>query len=124
MFIDSDYIENLLENAKGTPKEEVTRILDKADSFKGLSHEEVASLLMCEDPDQISRIYEIAGKNMADESSFRHAVYLAIDVFRHRVEYDEPLAQPLEKLYHEKRDDSEKTRFNIPKAKPKDNQEQ
>ena len=62
MFIDSDYIENLLENAKGTPKEEVTRILDKADSFKGLSHEEVASLLMCEDPDQISRIYEIAGK--------------------------------------------------------------
>ena len=68
--------------------------------------------------------YEIAGKNMADESSFRHAVYLAIDVFRHRVEYDEPLAQPLEKLYHEKRDDSEKTRFNIPKAKPKDNQEQ
>ena len=66
--------------------------------------------------------YEIAGKNVADESSFRHAVYLALDVFRNRAEYDEPLAHPLEKLYHEKRDDSEKTRFNIPKAKPKENQ--
>ena len=61
--------------------------------------------------------YEIAGKNVADENSFRQAVYLALDVFRHRAEYDEPLANPLPKLYHEKRDDSEKTRFNIPKAK-------
>lgn len=61
--------------------------------------------------------YEIAGKNMADESSFRHAVYLALDVFRNRAEYDEPLANPLEKLYHEKRDESEKVRFSIPKAK-------
>lgn len=59
--------------------------------------------------------YGIAGKNKADEASFRHAVYLALDVFRNRAEYDEPLAAPLEKLYHEKRDDSEKVRFNIPK---------
>lgn len=61
--------------------------------------------------------YEIAGKNVADESSFRNAVYVALDVFRNRAEYDAPLSHPLEKLYHEKRDDSEKTRFNIPKAK-------
>ena len=59
--------------------------------------------------------YGIAGKNKADEASLRHAVYLAIDVFRNRAEYDEPLASPLEKLYHEKRDDSEKVRFNVPK---------
>lgn len=59
--------------------------------------------------------YEIAGKNTADESSFRHAVYLAIDVFRNRANYDEPFANPLEKLYHEKRDDSEKARFSTPK---------
>ena len=65
--------------------------------------------------------YEIAGKNVADEASFRHAVYLALDVYRHRAEYDEPLANPLPKLYHEKRDESDKTRFNIPKAKNKDN---
>ena len=63
--------------------------------------------------------YEIAGKNMADESSFRQAVYLAVDVFRNRAEYDEPLAHPLGKLYHEKRDDSEKTRFNVSKKSEK-----
>ena len=63
--------------------------------------------------------YDIAGKNMADEASFRQAVYTAIDVFRNRAAYDEPLARPLAKLYHEKRDDSEKTRFNIPKKNEK-----
>lgn len=61
--------------------------------------------------------YEIAGKNVADESSFRHSVYVALDVFRNRINYDEPFADPLEKLYHEKKDDNEKTRFAIPKQK-------
>ncbi|MDY4952242.1 MAG: 4-hydroxythreonine-4-phosphate dehydrogenase, partial [Prevotella sp.] len=48
-------------------------------------------------------------------TSFRHAIFLAIDAFRHRQEYDEPLENPLKKLYHEKKDDSEKVRFSIPK---------
>ena len=66
--------------------------------------------------------YDIAGKNIADESSMRHAIYTAIDVFRNRADYDEPLANPLKKLYHERRDDSEKVRFAIPKPKTeKDN---
>ena len=66
--------------------------------------------------------FGIAGKGCADESALRRAVYLAIDVFRNRQDYDEPLANPLPKLYKEKRDDSEKVRFAIPKAKeqPKD----
>jgi 4-hydroxythreonine-4-phosphate dehydrogenase len=61
--------------------------------------------------------YDIAGKGLADENSFRHAIYTAIDVLRNRTNYDEPLANPLKKLYHEKRDDSEKVRFAVPKAK-------
>lgn len=61
--------------------------------------------------------YNIAGKNVADASSLRHAVYAAIDIFRNRKNYDEPLANPLKKLFHEKRDDSEKVRFAIPKPK-------
>ena len=61
--------------------------------------------------------FSIAGKGIADESSMRHAIYLAIDICRNRVNYDEPLKNPLKKLYHEKRDESEKVRFNIPKAK-------
>ena len=60
--------------------------------------------------------FDIAGKGVADEQSLRHAVYTAIDMYRHRAEYDEPLANPLPKLYHEKREDGEKARFAV-KAK-------
>lgn len=59
--------------------------------------------------------YEHAGKNAADESAFRHAVYLAIDVFRHRQDFDEAASDPLKKLYREKRDESDKVRFSVPK---------
>ena len=61
--------------------------------------------------------YDIAGKCVADENSFRQAVYMAIDIFRNRNDYDEAYENPLPKLYHEKKDDSEKVRFNIPKPK-------
>ena len=59
--------------------------------------------------------FDIAGMGRADETSFRHAIYCAIDAFRNAIDYDEPLVNPLPKLYHEKRDDSEKVRFAIPK---------
>ena len=42
---------------------------------------------------------------------------MAIDIFRNRIDYDEAYENPLPKLYHEKKDDSEKVRFNIPKPK-------
>ena len=61
--------------------------------------------------------YDIAGKGVADVNSFRQAIYTAIDVFRNRQNYDEPLANPLPKLYHEKRDESEKVRFAIPRSR-------
>ena len=57
--------------------------------------------------------FDMAGKCEADETSFRHAIYTVVDVFRNRQNYDEPLADPLRKLYHERRDDSEKVRFSI-----------
>ena len=52
-----------------------------------------------------------------NESSFRHAIYNAIDIFRNRIYYEEPFKDPLKKLYHEKKDDSEKVRFTLPKSK-------
>lgn len=66
-------------------------------------------------PDQ-GPSFEIAGKGIADEQSLRHAIYTAIDMYRHRAEYDEPKANPLPKLYHEKREDGDKARFTV-KAK-------
>ena len=50
-----------------------------------------------------------------DELPLRMAIYMAVDAARNRANYDEPLANPLKKLYHEKRDESEKVRFAIPK---------
>lgn len=64
--------------------------------------------------------YEIAGKGIADENSFRQAIYLAIDVFRNRKNYEEPLKNPLKKLYHEKREEGEKVRFAVPKQQKAD----
>ena len=61
--------------------------------------------------------FEVAGKNMCEANSFRRAIYLAIDVFRNREYYQEPLGNPLPKLYHEKRDESEKVRFSVPQKR-------
>ncbi len=61
--------------------------------------------------------YDIAGKGIADPTSFRQAIYAAIDIFRNRAAFDEATANPLPKLYHEKRDDSEKTRFASARAR-------
>ena len=63
-------------------------------------------------PDQ-DPAFEIAGKGVADELSMRHAIYTAIDMFRHRAEFDAPMANPLPKLYHEKKEDGDKARFAI-----------
>ena len=59
--------------------------------------------------------YYMAGYNEADAISFRHAIFLALDAFRHRETCEEAYQNPLPKLYHEKRDESEKVRFSIPK---------
>ena len=55
-----------------------------------------------------------AGHGATDAASLRGAVYAAIDACRNRRTYDEPLRSPLPKLYHERRDDSEKVRFRAP----------
>jgi 4-hydroxythreonine-4-phosphate dehydrogenase len=73
-------------------------------------------------PDQ-GPCYNIAGTGKADESAFRQAIYTGIDIFRNRESYDAPYAEPLPKLYHEKKDDSEKVRFAIPKKHENANKE-
>lgn len=51
--------------------------------------------------------YGIAGKNEALENSFREAIYMAIDTFRNRKEYDLAYSNPLKKLYFERGGDNE-----------------
>ena len=52
--------------------------------------------------------FDIAGQGVADENSFRQAIYAAIDVHRARQAWDAAHANPLPKLYVDKRDKSEK----------------
>ena len=85
--------------------------------FKTLAHEFGVKMkagfpFVITTPDQ-DPSFDIAGKGVADPVSLRHAIYAAIDIFRNRAHYDEPLANPLPKLYHEKREDSEKARFAV-----------
>ncbi len=55
--------------------------------------------------------YDIAGRGIASEESFRQALYAAIDVFRNRELDKEVHANPLRKQYYEKRDDSDKLKL-------------
>lgn len=58
--------------------------------------------------------YDIAGKGCADCTSMRQAIYAAVDIFRNRTQYAAAHANPLRKLYHERRDDSDKLKLNAP----------
>lgn len=60
-FIDHAYIEALLEQQKHVSGEEIDRILDKAERFEGLTHSEVAALLVTDCEARLNRIFEIAG---------------------------------------------------------------
>lgn len=73
--------------------------------------------------------YDIAGHDKANPTSFRHAIFTAIDIYRNRKTYEEPYENPLPKLFHEKRDEGEKVRFAQPRPKdlfksPEPNREQ
>lgn len=61
-FIDHNYIEEILKSSKETSDSDIRKILDKAESFSGLSHLEVAALLNTESEGHIQRIFDIAGK--------------------------------------------------------------
>ena len=56
--------------------------------------------------------YDIVGQGIAEESSFRQAIYTAMDVYRNRLVEKEIHARPLRRQYYEKRDDSDFLKLN------------
>jgi 4-hydroxythreonine-4-phosphate dehydrogenase len=52
--------------------------------------------------------YDIAGQGLANEESMRQAIYAAIDIYRSRCNEEEISANPLGKLFFDRRDDSDK----------------
>ena len=61
-FINKDYINSLLAEAKNTPDEQINASLDKAERFEGLKHTEIAALLVTKKPEHLQRINDIALK--------------------------------------------------------------
>lgn len=64
-------------------------------------------------------ISNISGTNLPIVSTYaegiHRAIFTALDLFRYRKRYDKPFKRPLEKLYHERKEDGEKARFAIKK---------
>lgn len=83
--------------------------------FKALAMEEgvnyTAGLPVVRTSPAHGTAYDIAGKGVASEDSFRHAVYVAIDVVRNRQREKTARVNPLRKQYYEKRDDSDKLKL-------------
>ncbi|MDR0835047.1 MAG: 4-hydroxythreonine-4-phosphate dehydrogenase PdxA [Tannerella sp.] len=52
--------------------------------------------------------YDIAGKNLASENSFRHALYTLSDILRNRKNYLSATANPMKKQYFDRSGDKEK----------------
>lgn len=78
--------------------------------FKALSMDEGVNFtaglsVVCTSPDH-GPAYDKAGKGEASELSFLHAIYTAVDIFRHRALYDESHANPLPHVpHHDRRED-------------------
>lgn len=58
--------------------------------------------------------YDISGKGIASEESFRQAIYAAIDIYRARKNEKEISANPLRKQFFDRRDDSDKLKLDMP----------
>lgn len=61
-FIDENYIFSCIEKAKNTSWEKIQQIIEKAESCKGLKHEEAAALLMTSDENAWEKIFKAAKK--------------------------------------------------------------
>ncbi len=62
MFINHEYIENLLKETQNASKEDIEKILDRAKEKNGLTHKDIAALLQIEDKMQLQKMFDIAGE--------------------------------------------------------------
>ena len=77
--------------------------------FKPLAHEYgvrffAGQQLIITSPYQDAQL-SIAGKGMAETTSFHQSIFAAIDIIRNRENHDSANANPLPKLFHDKREE-------------------
>lgn len=80
MFINHDYIYNILEETKNPSIEEIKEVLHKAKKREGLSYKDIAILLQTEDEDDLKEIYSLAGEIKKDIYGKRVVVFAPLYV--------------------------------------------
>ena len=82
--------------------------MQEATPFKALSMNDgvnfTAGLPLVRTSPDHGTAYDIAGKGVAHADSFRQAVYAAIDIYRNRLAYNEAHANPLPKIYQDRKE--------------------
>ena len=62
MFINHEYIEKILEDAKGAKREDIRNVLNKAKKREVLSYEDIAILLQIEEKEDLEEMFKLAGE--------------------------------------------------------------
>ena len=62
MFINHEYIEKILEEAKGAKREDIRNVLEKAKKRQNLSYEDIAILLQIEEKEDLDEMFKLAGE--------------------------------------------------------------
>ena len=62
MFINHEYIERILEEAKNAKREDILSVLERAKKREGLSYEDIAVLLQVEEKEDLEEIFKLAGE--------------------------------------------------------------
>jgi len=115
-FTDSQQYEQF-DGILANSKEQALALLDATEDAQGAMLVEGPAYVVTAIRPNAKSCPKTAGEEPQEGQTLRNAIYLALDVVRHRISYDRPFRHPLQKLYHEKKDDSEKVRFAIPKPK-------
>ncbi|MGL5329007.1 MAG: [FeFe] hydrogenase H-cluster radical SAM maturase HydG [Peptostreptococcaceae bacterium] len=80
MFINHEYIYNILEETKNTSNKEIKEVLQRAKKREGLSYKDIAILLQCEDENDLNEIYYLAGEIKKDIYGKRVVVFAPLYV--------------------------------------------
>ncbi len=80
MFINHDYIYNILYETKNPTNEEIREVLEKAKKREGLSYKEIAILLQANDEKDLEEIYALAGEIKKDIYGKRIVVFAPLYV--------------------------------------------
>lgn len=80
MFINHDYIYEILEKTKNQSNDKIKEVLKKAKKREGLSYEDIAILLQVEDEKDLNEIYSLAGDIKKDIYGKRVVVFAPLYV--------------------------------------------